>query len=261
MNIAIVSPQAHNTGTTTLAILTALELASKGKRVCITHANSESASFYDYFDLQQFEDRTTSPSQIVKLLRDGAISSEEISDYCKKVTDKLEVFSNNSKGFTPADMRFVLNKIGDKFPHDYIIYDVDVGAYDMPNDSISNDIIKLADIIVVNITQSIQQLREFSERRVQITELFKDKPVLLVINKYCEVQSTVKEVATWLGIRNPNKWMVLRNNPWISWGTNHGKIVSVFNQMKKKDIRVIDIASDIETIASSILQIKMKKNR
>ena len=256
MNIAIISPQAHNTGTTTLSILVALELASRGKKVCLTHANSESASFYDYFNLKSFEDRTVTPSQVVKLLREGDIRPEEISDYCKKVNDTLEVFSNNSKAFTSDDMKFMLEKMGTHFPHDYIFFDVDVGAYDMPNYYVSSDIIKYSDAIIVNVTQSIQQLKEFGARKEVITEMFRGKPVLVVVNKFCEIQSTLKETSTWMGIKAPNNWMILRNNPWIPFGTNHGKIVDVFKKMKDKDTRVIDIASDIEKIADGVLKLK-----
>lgn len=257
MNIAVISPQAHNTGTTTLAILVAMELASRNKSICLTHANSESASFYDYFKLESYEDRTMTPSQIVKLLKEDSIKPEEISDYCKKVTDRLEVFSNKSKVFTSEDMKFIIQKTRTHFPHDYVMFDVDIGAYDMPNDSVSTDIIRNSEAIIVNVTQSIQQLKEFADRKEQITQLFAGKPVIVVVNKFCEIQSSVKEAAAWMGIKSPNNWHVLRSNPWIPFGTNHGAIVNVFNQMKKGDIRVIDVANDISKVADSVMKMKM----
>ncbi len=259
MNISVLSPQAHNTGNTTLAILVALEMANRGNKVCLTHANSESASFYEYFNLRNFEDKTSTPSLVVKLLKENAIVKDEIHHYCKKVTENLEVFSNNSKNFTSEDMQYMLKYIGTNFPHDHIVFDIDIGIYDIPGNAVTRDIILNSDIVVLSMSQAVQRLRVFETRKKDILEVIGKKPIVVVINKFNEISASVKEVAQWMGIKKPNNWLLMRYNPWVDWGTNHGQIVHVFEQMKKRDTRVIDVATDLEKIGGVISKISIEK--
>ena len=80
MVISVMSPHTSGNGTTTTALLLALGLGNMKKKVLLTHTDSVSESFYTYLGLQQFEDKTSTPTQMVKLLREGAIQSEDISD-------------------------------------------------------------------------------------------------------------------------------------------------------------------------------------
>lgn len=261
MNIAVISPQLHNSGNTTLAILTALELANRGKKVCLSHANKESSSFYSYFNMVSYEDRTTTPSQVVKLIREGGLTPSEISDYCKNVAPNLEVFANNSKAFSSDDMAVMVEYMRKSFPHDFIVFDVDVGVYDLYSNELSKKVVTYSDAIIINLTQSIKQLETFLSRKDKIMEAIGDRPVVVVVNKFCEIQSTVKEVASWMGVKKPNNWLVLRYNPWLAWGTNHGKIISVYESMKKGDERVLDIAADVAKIGDAIVKIKSQLSK
>lgn len=256
MNIAVISPQLHNSGNTTLSILIALELASRGKKICLSHADKESSSFYSYFNMVNYEDRTSTPSQVVKLIREGELKPSDISDYCKNVAPNLEVFANNSKAFSLDDMEVMVEYMHKSFPHDYIVFDVDVGVYDVYSNKLSKKVVEYSDAVVINLTQSIKQLETFLDRKDKIMNAIGNRPVVVVINKFCEIQSTVKEVAGWMGIKRPNNWLVLRYNPWLAWGTNHGKIIQVFNAMKKGDERLLDIASDVVKIGDAIVKIK-----
>lgn len=254
MNIAVISPHGRNTGNTTLAILIALDLAQKGKRVCMTNANNMSHSLYEYFNLMDYEDKTSTPSQVVKLLKEGSVKPEEVSDYCKKISDNLELFCNNAKDFTESDMQYMIEYIGSKLTHDYIIYDIDIGMNQFPYHEMTKKIIGISDMVILNINQSIKQLTEINRIKKDMLELLGNKPTIVVISRFDDSQSTIKETANWMGVKKPNNWLVMRNNPWICWGTNHGKITQVYKKIIEKDERVMDVASDLDKISNNIIK-------
>lgn len=261
MNIAVISPMAKNSGNTTLAMLIALDLAHKGKKICLTHTSSLSMAFYNYFSLKTFEDKTTTPSLIVKLLKEGGVQPEEVSDYCKKIDDNLELFCNESTAFTKEDMNFMLSYLATKFPSDYVIFDVDAGQYEFTTNEIVEKTLKLSDIVIINITQSINQLQYIKEIKDKMMSLLGNKPILVVINKFCDIQSTIKETAAWMGVKKPNNWLLLRYNPWIGWATNHGQLLTLYKKMVEKDMRVVDIAADLNKISTCIMKVKAPKKK
>ena len=109
MIVAVMSPQTEGNGNTITSIFLALGLATSNKKVLLKHTNPNSGSFYKYLGLEQYEDKTTTPTQLVKLLRQGAIQPEEITDYCKHAFDGLDVFTTKQTSFTDKDM--YINKI------------------------------------------------------------------------------------------------------------------------------------------------------
>ena len=62
-----------------------------------------------------------------------------------------------------------------------------------------------------------------------------------------------------MGVKSPNRWTTLRYNPYIQYGTNHGTLKGVFDAISTEDLRVIDIASDINNISNAILKVKVMK--
>ena len=116
MVISVMSPHSNNNGNTTLAMLIALYLANNGKSTCLTHVKPISNSFKTYLNLVDYVDKTSTPSQIVKILKEGDLSKDDISDYCKKVSNNLEVFTNESTSFSQDDMNFMIDYIAKYFP-------------------------------------------------------------------------------------------------------------------------------------------------
>lgn len=256
MRIAVVSPHASNNGNTVLSMLIALELSSNGHKTCITHLKPKSNSFYSYFNFIGFQDKTSTPTQIVKILKEGGLDADDISDYCKQITDDLEAFTNEADNFNQDDMTYMHEYMAKSFPHEHVVYDVDGDEIEE-----SKNIIQLCDVVVLNITQSIKEQQAFLENKDKYMALFEGKPLIVVINKYNSVKGTIKETANWMGIKKPNKWLVLHENPWIAWGTNHGNIAQISRKMNEKDIRVIELKSDISKICSTLGKAKALKNK
>lgn len=160
MIISVVSPVHGQAGNTTAALLVSMLLArTQNKSVCLTHLSAQSSAFYTYLGLEGLEDKTCSPSQVAKLLREGAISAQEMRDYCISVCDNLDIFSNNSKSFSYEDMELTQHFIIDNMPHDFVVIDVDINT--------SLPLAKLAlsksDLSIVAMTQSLNVLERFRE--------------------------------------------------------------------------------------------------
>ena len=249
MRVCVTSPHASNNGNSTLAMLIGLEFSSQNKMTCITHANPTSPTFYSYLSFRGFADKTSTPSQIVKILKEGGLTGNEARDYCRRVNDSLEAFTNDSSNFTQDDMDFMFKYIAKYFPHEHVIFDDDGSDLDT-----TKKLIRVSDIIVLNITQNIKELGNFKEHREEYFKLFQGsgKPLVVVINKYNSTYSSIKEVANWMGIKKPNGWVVLHDNPYITWATNHGKLNTLFNNIERKDTRVIELQSDLFKICTTL---------
>ena len=254
MRIAVISPHESNNGATTLTMLLGLEYSSLGKLTCITHIKPKSKSFNQYLNFQGFEDKTSTPSQIVKIIKEGELTGNGASDYCKKVNNYLEAFTNEASNFNQDDMNYMFAYIARMFPHENVIFDVD--ADDLEE---AKMVIKLCDVVVLNITQSVKALKDFRDNKDEYTQIMGDKPVVVVVNRFDSSCGTLKEVANWMGIKKPNGWVVLHDNPWIRWATNHGKLNILFKNIHAKDPRVIELDADLEKICSTISKAKLSK--
>lgn len=256
MRIAVISPHTVKTGKTTLSMLLGLELAKTSKKVCMCHTDPISESTFAYLGLSAFADKTSSPSQIVKMLREGDIDKSSCSDYCKQVNNNFEVFTNISTNFTDDDMQYMLNYIVKDFPHEHVIVDMDTN--DM---KFNKAIIKNCDVVLLCITQGIKEAIEFKAMREEIAKFTEGKPIVTVVNKYNSSKGTLQELARNMGLKKPNGWLVLHENPWIEWGTNHGKLETVFRLLSKKDPRVIELNAELNKIVVTLLRAKSTKDK
>lgn len=257
MNVSVISPGFKNTGNTTLAILTGLELAQKGRKVCVTHVNFLSSSFFNYLNLVTLEDRTSTPSQIVKLIREGALNPEDIHDYCRQVTENCEVFSNNSRAFTPEDMKLMLDYMCTTFPHEFKIFDIDVDTTDIKSNESVLGVLNNSDAIIINLNPSIEQLQYFRDKGNELLEIIGNRKIIVVINMYNDIICSLKEIIATAGIKKLSKnLVVIRYNPWIAWGTNHGKIVEVYKKISQRDKRVLDVSKDLSNLGNMLLRIR-----
>ena len=258
MNIAVISPHYEHTGVTTLASLIAFELSYRGGKVCLTHSLPRSESLYRYFGLDTVVDRTINPARLVKMLKEGAIKMEEVSDYCRALSDKVDLFSADSDTFTQSDMLYALEFITTTFPHDYIVYDVD--NHELESEA-NRLILKNADVAVIVINQNIMELAGFKNRMTKIMQAVGRIPMFVTINKFCDVQGSLRETASMMGIKAPKNWSTVRYNPWVGYGTNFGKMNYICNKIRNSDYRVDDVASDIKALANLIIKVKVVKRQ
>lgn len=251
MIIAVVSQHTRNNGNTVASILTALGLADLKKKVFLSHTSPVSEPFYTYLGLKSFEDKTSTPTQLVKLIKQDAIKSEDISDYCKTVVDNLDVFTNDKNNFNEDDMLTLMQCVLTVLPYDFAVIDVDE-----EEGEVKDYVISKADIIIINVTQSVLELNRFNAMKEKLLKQYKDKVIILLCNQYSSIVGKDKEVTARLGVKT--KCNVIHRNSWIQWACNNGKVIDILKNIKNKDYRVVELNSDISSIAGSIVKAKAK---
>lgn len=247
MLVSVLSPHCRNNGNTITSIFTALGLADLKKTTILTHTSSKSDVFYTYLGLHSFEDKTNTPTQLVKLMRDEAIKIEDIGDYCKTITDGCDVFTNNLKTFTEEDMYTLMDRLTSANKYDYMIVDID-------EDDLSKDIPKMvierSDIIMINLTQSALEISKFNKEKDKYMKLFHGKKIILVCNMFSQTAWASKDFLKKIGVKTSVS--VVHYNNWIRWGCNTGKLLDVYKFVKLKDARVIELGSDIFNLAGAV---------
>lgn len=262
MNIAVISPASANCGTTTIASFVALELGARGKKTCLTHTSPKSSSMLGYFGFDEDdEDKTANPSRMVRMLKEGILKREEISEYCRPVNNTTEIYSANDANFNHEDMNYALEYIVNTFPHDFVVFDIDTKDFD-------NDNVKLVlgkcDFVILVIEQSLYELNHFKDGYKKIERYIKGKPQMMVVNRYNPVIGKVNDFADSLGIKNIRKtssWLYLRYNPYITKYEINGKIQSLHTAMRTNDSRIIEISSDVKNIVNRIMKFKTARLR
>lgn len=250
MIVSVMSPHRQGTGTTTTALLLALGLGNMKKKVLLTHTDSVSNSFYTYLGLQQFEDKTSTPTQMVKLLREGAIQSEAIPDYCKNVSDNVYVFTNNKTNFTDEDMETLSEYLVDHSDFDYLVYDFN----DFESET-AKYILRKSEAIVLNFTQSVIELDEFKKDIQKYSKMFAGKKLILVCNKFSSVIGKDKDIPKRLGFKAPCN--VIHYNPWLAMASNTGQLLTLYKNIRAKNSKVVELNNDINRLATIVTKIRI----
>lgn len=253
MNIAVMSPHAPKNGTTTIAALLSHELSMKNKKVCLTHAKTKSNSLFSFFNINESDDKTANPIEISKLIIEGGIRKNDISAYCKGITENLELFTINSNEIDQGSYSEVLDFICKSFPHDYTIFDIDTEELSSLE---CRTILNNCDCIVYIFTQNNTELHEFKKEKLKYYRYIRNIPNIVVVNKFNGIIGSMDDVACAMGLKKASKWVKVSYNPYIAWGTNEGKLLTVFELMKKRDYRLVDTDSDIKNLIHSIMSIK-----
>lgn len=258
MNIAVVSPHSNKVGTTTVASLIAFELSMRGRTVCMTHVTAKSPTLFGYFGINNIEDKTSNPHKIVKMLRESIIRPEDVRDYCKPINNNYDMFSVDRADFEKDDLLFALDYISTSFPHDFIVYDFDSGKLE---GEIEETLIRRMDMAVIVISPDKYDLEKFKKQSKHMIAQLGKMPIMVVVNQFTGVSGSLKEVASWAGVKQPNRWYTVRYNAYLQWATNNGKMGYISERMRADDSRVIDIAKDAKSIGNGILKIKVAKRQ
>lgn len=256
MNIAVMSPHTQKSGNTVIASLVAYELSTRNRTVCLTHGSNKSNSLYQYFNINEKDNKTCNSTQLLDLIKEGGIRKNDISNYCKSISDRLELFSLNSSEIPIEKLSSLITFINTNFPHDYVIYDIDDNDL---TSTINQSILKECDCIIYILTQNSTELREFNQNKRQFLYWMDEIPSIVVVNKYCDIVSNMKQVASSIGIKKASKWYKMIYNPWITYGTSNGKMKFLYENMQKREYHVVDIDSDVKALVNGILSVKHAK--
>lgn len=250
------SPHTTKNGNTTVAALLAFGLSLRNRKVCLTHAKPKSNSLFSYFNITSEEDKTASATQITNLIKEGGIRKNDISDYCKSVSENLELFSFNSDDLQHESFVDVLEFISTNFPHDYTVFDIDnndLGTEDCKT------ILRHCDCIIYVLSQNSTEFEAFKENKRAYLHWMKIIPNIVVVNQYNGIIGSIDDVARGIGLKKAKKWMKVSDNPYLAWGTSHGKLQTVFKFLQTRDYRLVDVDSDIKNLVNSIMKVKQAK--
>lgn len=260
MNIAVISPNSENNGVSTLAGLLALEIGARGKKVCLTHTSTKSPSLFQYFGLNDTEeDKTANPARMIKMLKENILKREDVREYCKMVNSTVDVYSANDATFDKDDMVYALDYILKYFPHDFVVVDVDIRD---PEDEAVKSTLKQSDFIILVVEQSAKEVLGFKGGFASLKKHIGNKPMMAVVQRYSSVVGKVSDLAAMCGVKELKKsssWLSLRYNPYIVKYEMNGKLPALHRAMKTNDARIIDISSDVKTIANRIMKFKTAK--
>lgn len=255
MLISVFSPHVANNGNTVSSILLAMGLADTKRNVILTHTKANSPSFYKYMGLSEVEDKTCTPSQLVKLLNQGAIKPDEILDYCKQVNEYLFAFTSNNEVFENKDMGVMLDYLCANKVSEYTVVDID-SDYTLDNASM---VLKKSDVIVLNFNPSYIEVDNFNDMRDRILKICRGKTVILLCNRYTESAFKLKEFTAKLGANT--RCYVIHNNNFIPWGCNTGKLYEVYKKARIKDYRAIELNGDITSLVKAIGKINVASKK
>lgn len=256
MKISIISPQSHNNGNTVSSILIGLGLSELKRKILLTHVQPQSPTFEGYLGFEAYEDKTSTPSQLVKLMREGAIQPEEIGDYCKNLEDFLDVFANSNLNFIKDDMETLLKFILEAdTKYEYTLFD-----FDVENNGFEDELaLKKSDIVILNLNNSVNDIAHFNKNRKRIGKACSGKKVIAICSAYDSKSGKLKDLAKQLNLNTTI--YPIRYNSWVQWACNKGKLDYVFKQGKTKDKDVIEVYRDIMTIVNVIVKTKAKINK
>lgn len=251
MIIAVVSPHTQGNGNTLTSMFMGLGLGATNKRVLLTQTRPKADAYFRYLGVEQYEDKTTTPTQLVKLLRAGAIQPEDIADYCKPVGDGLDVFMNNKDNFTEEDMGAFMEFVLDLSTHDYIVCDVN----DIETET-AQMVMKKADIVVINVTQSVMELERFKGQSEKLMKMCRGKQVIMVCNKYNATAGAEKEIGRMLGMKVTCS--TISYNAWVINACNAGRLEELYRTIRGRGYKVVELDKDISRLAARVSKASLK---
>lgn len=253
MIIAVISPQKRTTGVTSIAALTAAELAKQSRKTLLLNTAAHSQSLNLYFGIGNSDDAPA--TQLTNLVKMGGANKDSIPDYCFSVNPFLDVFSIEDSNKDKPAINDVHDYLMSVAPHNYIVCDVDT---DM-EDTRTKKVLELADCVVLVLTSSIKNMMKFVETKPVFAKMIRHKPIITVLNNFDPEVCSKEAAASAVGITKKNvvaRWQTVHVNKYIPYCENRGKLSLLIEQMRKRTSQAIMLDTDIGSIAKQIMHIQ-----
>lgn len=197
-------------------------------------------------------------------LKSNRITPEVITNYTKVVyKDRLEVllppstesYEEYEKIFPIyQDLLIAANKY-----YDIIFVDLNKGLNKQP----IIDVLKIADVVVINMTQRMRTINEIVELQEK-NPLFQKNNTLLLIGKYDRYSKfTSKNIARYIGIKEEILTMPYSTNFFDA--TNEGAVDEFFwkyrnvNETDRNAIFIREVEKNIKSILLKLQEVQMRK--
>lgn len=238
-------------GVTSTAMLLAMGIGAMKKKSLLVHTSRKTNIYMDYFGLKELEDKTTAPNLLVKLLREGAITSDAMADYCRQVAPNSFLFTNSSDSVSNDDMFELAQYFVQGSDFDYVLYDMD----DWGNPT-AKYVLEKADVVVICIPQSYAHLKAFRQKLKTFRKMFLNKSVILVCDRFDPTVGSYKELSKALGFKAD--CYVIHHNSWVGWSQNRGRFGEFFSMCANRSPNMIEVGNDITKLVNGVFRIKSK---
>ena len=190
--VAFWSPNVNQNGSTSIAaaVASVMALEHEYNNLILSTSFMDESLESCFFNISKIKNRSSVDftdvglDALERLIRSKKISIENLTDYTNPILkERLDLLFSSQK-----DSTITYDKIMKLVPgvlhyaesiYDIIFLDVVNGM----KDEVQNNLLKNADLIVVNVNQSMHKLEEFFNGIMDI-ELLKEKKFLLVIGRY-----------------------------------------------------------------------------
>ncbi len=199
-----------------------------------------------------------------QLVSSGKETPEAIKDYTKVIfKNRLEIITKN-KAQSPADQAkleagFVdILKTANRY-YDYVFVDLQKG-FDKP---FVKDVLQISDLIVLNLTQRLVDLDEYTELKEK-NELFASNKVLPLIGRYDRFSKySKKNISRYLGLKG--EISVVSYNTLFFESASEGMVsnyflkfrMSIIDSSDRNALFISEITSSTEDIINRIKALQM----
>lgn len=237
MKIAVVSPF-HRTGITTITALIGYSLTwTQQVSTVISYAGQ--SDLPRYLGTTELDDKTRSISQLSKLLSAGAISPDNITEYCVPLLKDLYLLDTTSSIVSADEKSKLLAFVFDRVPTDFVVCEINSELYE-PR---TKELLNTADVIVM-VFEPYRNQFDAVKRYLQSEDWPKGKHVMFLCNRYDDITIPLRDITRDLGEKHVNMCK-LHYNPWIMKMADAGKLDEIVPYVIQKDPRVIELNNDM----------------
>ncbi len=191
--IGVWSPFHGQTCNTSNAMAIAVRLAlTRTFKILLMHnsinkSNLENAFFSDSFNANTISNifDESGMDALMKLARTGQLCAANFRDYANIfIPDRLELLlgttrrDSHSRGMMLEQITYIVNCA--RKAYEFVILDINAGCGEL-----STKTLDLADVLIVSLSQNMEVLRTYFERR-EWNPVIEDKPHLLILGNYDE---------------------------------------------------------------------------
>lgn len=242
--ILVMSPL-HNLGTSVVSTFLAQGLTFHNK-TCMLLFNEPESLLPNYLGIDTTEDPTRSVMQIVRLIDNGSIADKDILDYCYTISKNAHLLNLADRSLSEKDRTQVVQHVYTRVPTNIAICD---NSADI-DDKSSKMLIDESDMIFIVIEPSIKAAQRL-KLWLQHPNLVNHRNVYVIINKYNEVVSSMRDYAKYLGMP-ANRVCKIHYNPWVPKCCFNGGLSTILPLSRELDARVANLKNDIDELGQCV---------
>lgn len=220
---------------------------------------SNTADIITYLGLEDYiNDKTRSISQVYKLMRARSMKPEDLDSYLLSVGENCFVLNTVSENLKMSEAAAVQRYCFEKVPCDISICDISEPI----DDQRAQSLLEISDAICYVINADEESIEAFNALR-QSEYFLKDKPFILLVNRYsAEIMST-RDIAKKTGLKIKDI-IPIHFNGWLTRASNNKFLSQIVPNAMDDDKRVMQSKADMQRVMdwlSNFLDRKAKRVR